>query len=208
MTVRKIAVALLTIMAAACASTGPVDLEQFRRVVGTENDVRIDAQIYGEALSASVVIPVRYDITNNRQSTIAVADMVSETSWDADAQTITVTIGSEVPGATLLPRLISIAPGEKKSFATSAHVNVLIAADSLNRRPPNAMRLKLNFLGDTEPFAQLVNLTQKGLYDPKLADELFPKWLERNETVYTNTLPMRWTVTPVEQTPASRRGRG
>src|SRR5512147_1306530 len=114
MTVRKIAVVLLTLLAGACASTGPVDLEQFRRVVGTENDVRIDAQIYGENLASSIVIPVRYDVTNNRQSTIAIADMVAETSWDQDAQTITVTIGSEVPGASLLPRLIPIAPGEKK----------------------------------------------------------------------------------------------
>lgn len=205
---RKIAVVLLTLLAGACASTGPVDLEQFRRVVGTENDVRIDAQIYGENLAASIVIPVRYDVTNNRQSTIAIADMVAETSWDQDAQTITVTIGSEVPGASLLPRLIPIAPGEKKSFATSAHVNVMIADNALNRRPPNAMRVKLNFLSDTQPFAQLVDIPQKGVYDPKLADELFPKWLESNETVYTNTLPMRWTVMPVEQTPASRRGRG
>ncbi len=202
---KKIVFVSLTLLAAACASTSTVDLTRSRRVVGTENDVRIDAEIFGESFSSSSSIPVKYDITNHRPSTIAIADIVPETTWDAETLTVTMTVGSEVPGASLLPRLIPIAPGETRSFSTTAHVNVLIAEDSLIKRPPNAIRVKLNFLDDTAPFQQLVNIPEKGVYDPKLADELFPKWLERNETVYTNTLPMRWSVIPVEQPPASRR---
>ena len=204
---RKLALILLTVVAASCASSTPPSLLEARKVVGTENDVRVDAEIYGDFLSASASIPVKYDVTNNRQATIAIADMVPETSWDSETRTVTMTIGSEVPGASLLPRLIAIAPGEKKTFNATARVNVMIAEGSLTKQPPNAMRLKVNFLGDTSPFVQLLNLTEKGLFDPKLAEELFPKWLEQNESVYTNTLPMRWTVQPAV-IPAASRGRG
>ena len=57
-------------------------------------------------------------------------------------------------------------------------------------------------------FEKLIAIPERGVFDPKLADELFPKWLERNQTLYTNALPMRWTVQPEEQ-PAvpARRGR-
>lgn len=204
---RKLALVLLTVVAASCASSTPPSLLEARKIVGTENDVRVDAEIFGEFLSSSVSIPVKYAVTNNRQAAIAIADLVPETSWDSDTRTVTMTIGSEVPGAAMLPRLIAIAPGEKKTFSATARVNVLIAEGSLTKQPPNAIRLKVNFLGDTAPFAELVNMSEKGLYDPKLADELFPKWLERNESVYTNTLPMHWTVQP-PVAPAASRGRG
>ena len=199
-----------TLVLAGCASgrNTPVNQKEPRRVVGTDNDVRIDAEIYGDQLGSSVTIPLKYDITNSRQAAIAIADMVPETNYDEETQTVTVSIGSEVPGATLLPRLISIAPGEKKSFTTVARVNILMPTGTPISRIPRSMRIKVNFLDDTAQFEQLIAMPEKGVYDPKLADELFPKWLERNETVYTNALPMRWALPPPEeQNPASRRAR-
>jgi hypothetical protein len=188
-------------------------MEEPRRVVGTENDVRVDAQIFGDRLSSTANIPLKYDITNNRNQVIAVADIIPETSYDPETRTVTVNIGSEVPGETLLPRLIPIAPGEKKSFSTVARVNILVNHMSApHANYPNAMRVKVNFLDNTEAFKQLVSIPEKGVYDPQLADQLFPTWLERNETVYTNTVPMRWTVVQeVEPTPPAigrRRRRG
>lgn len=196
-----------------CASSAPVNMEEPRRVVGTENDVRIDAQIFGERLSSSSNIPVKYDITNNRSSAIAVADIVPHTTYDPDTRTVTMSIGSEVPGETLLPRLIPIAPGEKKSFSTVARVNIMVNHSlTPSARFPNAMRVKVNFLDDTAHFQQLVAIPEKGVHNPQLADELFPKWVERNETVYTNTVPMRWTIqAEIEPTPPTigrRRRRG
>lgn len=195
----------------ACASTKPtpVNRDEARRVVGTDNDVRIDAEIFGDQLASAVNIPLKYDITNSRQAAIAIADMIPETTYDAETQTVTVSIGSEVPGATLLPRLISIGPGQKKSFAAVARVNILLPAGAPNARVPRSMRLKVNFLDDTSQFEKLIAMSEKGLHDPKLADELFPKWLERNETVFTNALPMRWQL-PIEDqaTAPSRRRRG
>lgn len=208
---RKFALLFTILFLAACATgrqSTPVNQNEPRRVVGTDNDVRIDAEVFGDQLGSSVTLPLKYDITNSRQATIAIADLVPETNYDEETRTVTVSIGSEVPGATLLPHLISIKPGEKKSFSTIARVNIMLPPGTPAARIPRELRLKVNFLGDTTQFEQLITMTEKGLYDPKLADELFPKWLERNETVYTNSLPMRWTLPPPEeQSPASRRGR-
>jgi hypothetical protein len=193
--VRKLAV-LAVFVAAGCASTPSVDLEEPRRVVGTEERVRIDAQIFGDVLSQTSSIRMTYDITNERATPIAVADLIPEAAYDPETQTVTVTIGSEVPGAQLLPRLVSIGPGEKKNFSAVARVTILMgsAATPLTRFP-NALRLKVNFLNDTEPFRQLIGIQERAVMSPTLADELFPKWLEKNETLYTNTVPMRWRGT-------------
>ena len=207
---RKLAILGLVLLAG-CASSPAVDLDEPRRVVGTEDSVRVDAQIFGERLTTSTSIRLTYDITNERTRPIAVADIIPEASYDPDTQTVTVTIGSEVPGETLLPRLVSIGPGEKKNFSTVARVNLMVGrvANPLTRFP-NALRLKLNFLNDTEVFKQLIAIPERAIHDPKLADELFPKWLERNETLYTNALPMRWGADPVDdaQIPRTRRPRG
>jgi hypothetical protein len=196
--------------AAGCASSRTVDLQEPRRVVGTEESVRVDAQIFGDVLGPSSSIRLTYDITNDRATPIAVADIIPETSYDPDTQTVTVTIGSEVPGMQLLPRLVAIAPGEKKNFSTVARVSILLGtAVTPLTRFPNALRVKLNFLNDTAAFRQLIAIPERAVYDPKLADELFPKWLEKNETLYTNTVPMQWRgATPEDPTvPSTRRPR-
>lgn len=189
------------VVVAGCSSTKPVNMEEARRVVGTESDVRVDAEVYGDKLSSTATIALKYDITNLRSDAIAIADIIPETSYDSDTQTVTINIGSEVPGERFLPRLIAIAPGEKKSFATTAHVNLVMpTATSPLSRFPNSLRLKVNFLGETKPFAQLLGITEKAVHDPMLANILFPTWIERNEVVVTNALPMRWSA-PIEETP-------
>ncbi len=198
----------LALFAAGCASTATVDMNEPRRVVGTENAVRVDAQVFGESLTTSTTVPVKYDITNSRQTPIAYADLVPDATYDAETQTVTVSLGSEVPGNQLIPRLVTIAPGEKKSFSTVARVNILMGATATpTSRFPNALRVKLSFLGDTEPFQQLLDIPERAVHDPKLADTLFTAWLEKNETVYTNTVPMRWMVAPDSPPPSARRGR-
>jgi len=199
----------------ACASSGKVDMAEPRRVVGTESAVRIDAQISDELRPGSPV-GITYQITNSRETAIAVADILPETTFDAESGTVTVGIGSEVPGQTTLPRLIRIAPGETKQFQTTASIARAIPVRPTNQRVPprTLLRLKVNFLGDTQPFAELLDIPEKMVVDAKRADELFPVWLERNEVVYTNAVPVKITGrtfsedTGIERPAPGRRRRG
>lgn len=208
--------ALLLLLLVGCASTTTVDMAEPRRIVGTENSVRVDAQVSADHVAPGAHIPITYEITNQRETAIAVAELIPETTFDADTRMFTVSIGSEVPGNTLLPRLIVIEPGEKKSFTALArllYVAPVRTADPVIRSAPAGFRLKLNFLGDTEPFRELIGIKEVAVADSKRADELFPLWLERNEVVYTNAIPMRWTVRarelgdgPERRAPSRRRG--
>lgn len=202
---------LFWILLIACSTTKPVNMSEPRRVVGTENDVRVDAEVYGDRLGPNVTLPMKYDVTNHRANTILIADLIPEATYDSDTHMVTVAIGSEIPGEQFLPRLIPIRPGEKKSFSTAAHVVIVTNTASPWQPRPNALRLKLNFLGDPKPFEKLIAIPEKAVHDPDLAAQLFPKWVEGNETVFTNTLPMRWGMAIEEPTPQvtpTRRGRG
>ncbi len=191
------AVALLFV--AACASTPKVDMKEPRRLVATDNDVRLDAQVKGDTLGPSTEVPIDYEVTNNRETAIAIAELIPDSTYDADTQTVTVSFGSEVPGEQLLPRLILIKPGEHKTFSSAARVNVPITelvAQNPFHRYPNGLRIRLNFLGDASPFMKLVGISERAVHDPTLAAELFPKWVEQNESVITSVLPMHWIGTP------------
>lgn len=217
---RGIAISALLLLLAGCASTGgtaAVDMAEPRRIVGTENSVRVDAQVSADHVAPGAHIPITYEITNQRNTPIAVAELLPDTSYDPETRIFTVSIGSEVPGNTMLPRLITIEPGEKKSFSTSARLVYVMPPRSLDptvSAPQAGFRLKLNFLSDTEPFRELIGIKEVAVSDSKLADELFPLWLERNEVVYTNAIPMRWTArprgeigdAPDRRSPARRRG--
>ena len=208
---RQLAIALL-LFTAGCASSA-VDMSEPRRIVGTENAVRIDGQVTVEELRPGAHVPIKWEITNQRSAPIAVADLVPQTDYDRDSHTFTVTIGSEVPGNQMLPRLVLIAPGEKRVFSGTARVASILpprSADVNVRVPPADFRMKLNFLGDTTPFSQLIDMKENAVADAVLADQLFPLWVERNEVVYTNAVPMRWSTfrepSSEQRVPTRRRG--
>ncbi|HEY0157060.1 MAG TPA: hypothetical protein VGF28_07185 [Thermoanaerobaculia bacterium] len=181
---------VLLLLAGCAAAT--VDMEEPRRIVGTENSVRVDAQVIGDEARPGAQIPITYEVTNQRATAIAIAELVPYTSYDAESHTFTVNVGSEVPGNEMLPRLVEIGPGEKKTFTAAARVHFTQPPGaSVKASPPAELRLKLNFLSDTAPFRQLIGIKERAIADRALADQLFPLWLERNEIVTTNSIPMR-----------------
>jgi len=201
---KRLALALALLLAAACSSTAPptsaakpgtIDMKEPRRMVGTENNVRVDAEIYGEDLSQGTSIAIKYEVTNQRAAPILIADLVPQTTYDPDTRTITIDIGSEIPGEEFLPRLVSIPSGDRRSFKAGAQINIKAGVEGVGAPRPRALQLRVNFLGDSAPFVRLVDIPERAVRDPKLAAELFPKWVERNETVTTNALPMRWQAT-------------
>lgn len=212
--------ALMVLFVAACNSTKPpvpatkpgaINMKEPRRMVGTENDVRVDAEIYGDEMIQGGSIAIKYEITNQRATPILIADLIAQSNYDPDTRTVTVDIGSEIPGEELLPRLIAIPSGERRTFNAGAHINIRMPGNSPWTPKPRALQLRVNFLGDPAPFAQLVGIPERAVRDKKLADELFPKWVERNETVTTNALPMRWQgprAGGIEDAPPARRRRG
>lgn len=203
-------VLLVPFLAIACATAPKVDMAEERRVVGTEEGVRLDAFIRGDILAPSTSIPINWEITNDRPNPIAVADMIPGAVYDRDTRTVTVLLGSEVPGESLVPRLIAIKPGEKKSFTGTIRVHIPpeMNADPQVRLAPRTLQIRLNFLGDIAPFAELLEITQKAIANRELADRLFPLWLERNEVVLTGTVPMRWRPGMESDLSASRRRPG
>ena len=198
---RRYAVLGLWLFLVACATTKPVPMSEPRRVVGTDNDVRIDAEVVGDRLGPNVTLPLQYDITNNRRTTILIADLIPESTYDPETHMVTVSIGAEIPGEEFLPRLIPIRPGERRSFKTAAHVTIVANTASPWVPRPNALRLKVNFLSDPEPFQKLISIPEKAVRDPQLAAQLFTKWVEGNETVFTNSLPMRWVTAFTDEAP-------
>lgn len=199
---------LSLLFSAACSSVPPVNMSAPRRVVGTERSVRIDAEI-SEEMRIGGSIAITYVITNQRNTAIAVADVTQETTFESETRTMTVNIGAEVPGETVLPRLLRIGPGENRRFATTARMARAILPASADPRVPNRalLRLKINFLGDTAPFAELLDIPGKSIADKQRADALFTPWLEGNEVLYTNAIPVLLTSPRAPGTEADA-GRG
>jgi len=177
-----------------------------RRMVGTENDVRVDAEIYGDTLTSGISVALKCDVTNHRDSTILIADLLPQATFDPETQMVTIDIGSEIPGEQFLPRLLSIAPSGRRTFTTGARFTT---PNVPGFRRPNALRIRVNFLGgETKPFESLVDIPERAVRDPALASAIFTRWVERNETVMTNALPMRWAGSAegdADTTPRRRR---
>src|ERR1051325_4230133 len=104
------AVALMTVTAHAAK----IDFNDPRRALGREDNIKVDAELAQESVSANSSLSVTYQIENRSQSPIAIADKQSDVSYDSETQTITFSIGAEVPTGATMPHLTVIKPGETK----------------------------------------------------------------------------------------------
>lgn len=170
-----------------CASKG-VDLDEAARLMGREGDVRVDAQLSTLDVRRGSNVGITYEVENLRPVPIAIADIVPEVTYDAQTGIITILLGSEVPGNAFLPRLDLVRSGERKTFRARVNLNV----GSTVRTAPRAVRIRLSYLQDVEPFESLIEISEKAVHDPDLANSLFLKWIDSVRFVQTNEVPLHW----------------
>jgi hypothetical protein len=182
---RSIAFFTAVLLSTSVAHAAHVDMKEPRRAVGRDNDIRVDATLTQETLSSGSSIGVIYQIENLTSSTIAIADKAVDVSWDDETRTITFTVGSEVPNATM-PHLVMIAPGEKRVLTAGGIAHIVVPRI---RSPfvitPRQLQITVNVLRDVKPFA-------KAAIAQPIDDALFDTWVETNASIVLNPLPVRW----------------
>ena len=185
-------IAFIALIHAAAATAGSIDMDDPRRALGREGDVRIDAQLLRDTVTPGSPIGITYQIQNLSQAKVAVAAKVSDASYDEDSRTITIAVGSEVPPDGNMPQMVVIAPGEKKVLQTAATPRLgPTATRGTFAATPRYVQVKVAILRDIEPYAQLI-AAQDGRTRRRLSDELFDKWFESNDTIFLNTLPVQY----------------
>ncbi|HXG57788.1 MAG TPA: hypothetical protein VNL91_02075 [Thermoanaerobaculia bacterium] len=179
---------------AAAAEGARIDMDDPRRAVGRESDIRVDAQLLQETLSPGARISVHCRIDNQSARAVAVAAKVTALSYDIDTQTIHLSIGAEIPSGGAMPQLIVIPPGESKTFAAGGTVSVPVSdVRSPFARTPRFVQIRVNVLRDAAPFAQLIGAST-AVAPPRLSDAHFEMWLAANESIFLNALPVRWVA--------------
>ena len=186
----RLFIALLTAMTllhAAAALGGAIDMDDPRRVTGREHDVRIDAQLIQETVSPGSPVGVVYQIQNLTSQPIAIAGGMASASFDEETGTITLAIGAEIPPAGEMPGMELIAPGETKVLRAGA--TPALSARAVNMRfggQPRSVQVKVSFLRDVAAFRSLI---ESGARFP---DELFDRWFESQATIFLNAVPVRF----------------
>jgi len=165
-----------------------------RRALGREDNIRIDAELLQQSLSPSSAIGVTYQVENLTAGTIGVADKISDVTFDPDTATVTFEIGAEVPTGTTMPHVVTIAPGQKRVLTAGGILHVAVPR---LRTPwsvvPRYVQIKVNVLRDVTPFAALLAQQAKSAVAPALSGDLFEKWVDVNDAVFLNSIPVRWS---------------
>lgn len=178
--------AIFLIHAAAATAEAVIDMDDPRRVVGREDNVRIDAQLLHDTVSPGSPIGVTYQIQNLTDAPVAVATKVMSASYDMDSRTITLAVGAEVPVDGNMPQIVVIAPGEKKVFRAGATPTYNAAAMRAGGSLPAYVQVKVSILRDVAPFAT----TPSGR---RLTDAQFDEWFGANDTIFLNTVPVSFS---------------
>lgn len=185
-------IASITLIHAAAANAAGIDMNDPRRALGREGDVRVDAQLVRDTVSPGAPIGVTYQIQNFSDSTVAIAAKVSDASYDEDTRTITLALGSEVPPDGNMPQMVVIPPGEKKLLQSAATPKLHAAASrAAFAALPRYVQVKVAIMRDIQPFSALIE-EQDGRTKRRLSDELFEKWFECNDTIFLNSVPVQF----------------
>lgn len=184
----------VSLLITAAASAARVDMNDPRRALGREDNIRIDAELLQDSLSPNAALSVTYQVENLTAQTIALADKISDVTYDPDSATVTFAIGSEVPTGMTMPHLVTIAPGQKRVFTAGGLLHVAVPTQ---RTPwsivPRFVQIKVNVLRDVRPFEAALLQQAKSAAAPALPGDLFDKWVEVNDAVFLNSIPVRWS---------------
>ena len=207
---RLVSVAVVLMFVAAASRAAHVDMNDPKRALGREDDVRVDAQLVQDTVSSGHSVGVTYQIHNLTQQPIAVADKVCDVTYDSETRTITISVGSEVPRNGEMPHLVLIPAGSKKTLSAGA---VLHVAAPTVRSPfvstPRYVEIKVSVLRDITPFRTLIDQQTSSSRAVELTDQQFDQWLESNDTIFLNAIPVRYDATSKgNMTDASQRGSG
>ena len=186
---------LLLATATFCTTTAfaaRVDMNDPRRALATDDDLRIDAQLGDDTIGSGSSVSVTFQIQNNTRQPIAIASKVVDTSYDAESQTVTVSIGAEIPNGTTMPQLTVVKSGEKKTFTAGSTIHLMLPSV---RSPfiayPRYVQVKVNVLRDIAPFSDLIAQQRETAQSP-LPDTLFETWVQNNDAIFLNTIPVHW----------------
>ncbi|MGZ5442347.1 MAG: hypothetical protein ACXW5U_10040 [Thermoanaerobaculia bacterium] len=200
-------IASIPLIHAAAATAAGIDMDDPRRALGREGDVRVDAQLVRDTVSPGAPIGVTYQIQNLSDSTVAIAAKVSDASYDEDTRTITLALGSEVPPDGNMPQMVVIPPGEKKLLQASATPKLQVAAlRAAFAASPRYVQVKVAILRDIQPFVALID-EQDGRTKRRLSDELFEKWFECNDTIFLNSVPVQFVPSQASDVESAGGGR-
>jgi len=186
----------MVVVYAAGSRADGVDMNDPRRALGREDDIRVDAQLHQETVSSSSPLNVRYQIQNFTAAPVAVADKVSDVSYDSETATITFSIGAEVPKDGAMPHLVLIAPGEKKVLSIGGVIQLAVPSmRSPYSAVPRFVQITVNVLRDLAPFEGLIakqDAAAKTRTPLALTDSQFDRWMETNDAIFLNAIPVSW----------------
>ena len=199
----------VSLMGAGIAAAGRVDFNDPRRALGREGDIRVDAELAQDTLSANSPLAVTYQIQNLSKTTIAVADKVADTDFDLESLTVTLSIGAEIPPGTQMPHLVTINPGEKRVLTSGALLHVAIP--NVRTRwsaVPRFVQVKVTILRDVTPFAKLIEQQNRNAAPVALPNNMFDHWVEASDSIVLNAIPVYWKGDSIRGTAESDRPAG
>ncbi|HEY0787728.1 MAG TPA: hypothetical protein VGE86_03730, partial [Thermoanaerobaculia bacterium] len=86
----RLGVTISALLLVSACTTATIDLDEPRRILGTQADVRVDAQVFAEKVGTGSSVRVLWEIDNQRPDPIAVADLLPAVTYDEVARTIVV----------------------------------------------------------------------------------------------------------------------
>ena len=185
--------ALAVLLTTTSIQAAKVDMRDPRRAVGREDDVRIDAELSQDSVSAHSKLAVVYQVQNLTSSPIAIADKISDSAYDSETRTLTLSFGAEVPDGATMPHLVVIPPGQKKTFLGCGTVNVQMPSVRSPWTPvPQFVQIKVTILRDLTPFVGLIEQQDKTAAAPPLSNDVFDRWVGSVASVFLNPIPVRW----------------